>query len=65
MQLPAGVVVTGLAALDQLDAVGLVVAGEIRATGVTRALHEPELDLPACRCLLQVGNAQAHVVDAT
>ena len=54
----------GSSALDELEAVRLVVAGEVRAPVVARALHEAELDAPARRGLVEVGDAQADVVDA-
>ncbi len=53
-----------LAALEELEAVGLVVAREERASCVAAALDEPELDAPPRRGLAQVGDAQTDVVDA-
>jgi hypothetical protein len=64
VQLVRDVVEPGLAALDELEAVGLVVAGEERASCVAAALDEPELDAPPRCGLVQVGDAQTDVVDA-
>jgi hypothetical protein len=64
MQLVRDVVEARLAALDELEAVGLVVTREERAPGVAAALDEPELDAPSRRGLVQVGDAQTDVVDA-
>ena len=63
-ELEADVVEPRLAAGDQLERVRLVVAGEEGAAVVARALDEPELDAPAGRCLVEVGDPQADVVDA-
>ena len=63
-QLEARVVVPGLSALDELEAVRLVVAGEQRAAVISRPLGQTELERPAGSGLLEVGDAQANVVDA-
>ena len=63
-QLEARVVVPRAVALDQLERVRLVVARQQRAAAVAPAVREPELDRPAPRRLLEVGDAQGDVVDA-
>jgi hypothetical protein len=56
MQLVRDVIEARLAALYELDAIGLVVAGEERMSCVAAALDEPELDAPPRRGLVQVGD---------
>src|SRR5439155_748632 len=63
VQLERVVVETGLGAVDELEAVRLVVAGEERAPGVARALDAPALQTPPPRSLLDIRDAEAHVVD--
>jgi hypothetical protein len=48
----------------QLQAVRLVVAGEVRMPVHPATLDEPELDAPPCRRLVQVADGQPDVVDA-
>ena len=62
-QLERRVIVPRPAAFDELEAVRLVVAREQRAAAVARPLDEAELDLPACRRLVEVGDPEAHVVE--
>jgi hypothetical protein len=63
-QLEGGVVMAGLSLLPELERVALVAAGEIGTAPPPLALAEAELDRPARRCLVQVGDPEADVVDA-
>ena len=63
-QLPADVIQAGLAAGQQLQAAGLVVAGQLRRVRITRAHVQAELLPPARRCRLEVGHPQGDVIDA-
>jgi hypothetical protein len=63
VQLEAGVVLPWHVALDELQAVWLVVAREQRPPAFAASLDEPELDRPAGYGLVEVGHAQADVVE--